>query len=82
MELSFDAFPSHGAAGKERLKADRDGAVFVPRASTRAADRDASGGSIFAKKKPYGCILCLGSGLRKLDPQPDGRQFDHRQEIA
>lgn len=24
----------------------------------------------------------LGSGLIKLDPQPDGRQFDHRQEIA
>ena len=26
--------------------------------------------------------LGLGSGLIKLDPQPDGRQFDHRQEIA
>ncbi|WP_263289640.1 hypothetical protein [Tateyamaria pelophila] len=26
--------------------------------------------------------LSLGSGLIKLDPQPDGCQFDHRQEIA
>jgi len=24
----------------------------------------------------------LGSGLIKLDPQPNGRKFDHRQEVA
>jgi hypothetical protein len=24
----------------------------------------------------------LGSGLIKLDPEPDGCQFDHRQEVA
>ena len=26
--------------------------------------------------------VMLGSGLIKLDPQPDGGQFDHRQEVA
>jgi hypothetical protein len=30
----------------------------------------------------YTLAKYLGSGLIKLDPQPDGRQFDHRQEIA
>ncbi len=41
------------------------------------------GGETFDASAWTGIALdVLGSGLIKLDPQPDGCQFDHRQEIA